>query len=424
MTDASQAAPPFPAPSLIATLHPEAESRLHGYLGGIFDILRTKRRREGFAIYACGILGDGERKSVEPIAARACGSPEEADAMHRKLLRFVGESEWEDRPLREYAARYAIEQMEVRGPIRHWIMDDTGFIKQGKFSPGVQRQYTGSAGKTTNCQVAVSLTLASDHAHVPVDMQLYLPESWAADRKRCRAAGIPDDVEYQPKWMIGLKMIEAAVAAGLPQGIVLADADYGNKSAFRDRLDALQLRYAVAVKKTTCVRRVRGVGKRRKLGERMSVEDLAFELDPKDIRKVTWREGTNATMSARFAVVRVEPAPSNGPLRREQWLIIEWPDDSHLPTKYNLATLPRHRSRKHLIRVLKERWRTERAYEDLKGELGLDHFEGRTYRGWNHHVTIVLACFAFLVAEQARAFPPSAVGADASPPDHALHRAA
>jgi SRSO17 transposase len=369
-------------------------------------------------------LGEGERKSVEPIAARACGSPEEADAMHRKLLRFVGESPWEDRPLRKYAARYAIEQMEVRGPIRHWIVDDTGFIKQGRFSPGVQRQYTGSAGKTTNCQVAVSLTLATDHAHLPVDMQLYLPESWAADRKRCRAAGIPDEIHYRPKWEISLEMMDAAVAAGLPQGIVLADTDYGNKNGFRDRLDAMQLRYAVAVKKNTCVRRVVGIGKRHSVGKRMSVEELAFELDPKDIRKVTWREGTNATMSARFAIVRVEPAPTKGPPRQEQWLIIEWPDDSHLPTKYNLATLPRRWSRKQLVRVLKERWRTERAYQDLKGELGLDHFEGRSYRGWNHHVTVVLACNAFLAAEQARAFPPSAVGVDESPPDHALHRAA
>lgn len=422
--EAKNSIPPFPTPSLIATLHPEAKSRLHGYLGGIFDLLRTKRRRESFALYACGIFGDGERKSVEPIAARACGSPQETEAMHRKLLRFVGESEWEDGSIRKYSAQYAVEQLQHRGPIQYWIVDDTGFLKQGKHSPGVKRQYTGSAGKTTNCQVAVSLTLATEHAHVPVDMQLYLPESWAEDRGRCQAAKIPDEVSYRPKWRMGLEMIETAVSAGLPPGIVLADADYGNKTGFRDRLDELGVQYAVAVKKNTCVRRVVGAGKQRTVGDRMPVEELAFELDPADIRKVTWREGTKTTLSARFAAIRVQPAPSKSRSRQEQWLIIEWPADSHLPTKYALATLPRRWSRKRLVRVLKERWRTERAYEDLKGELGLDHFEGRSYRGWNHHVTIVLACYAFLVAEQARAFPPSRPRTDEAPSDHPLHRAA
>jgi len=303
MSERTQSAAAFPTPSRIAALHPKAEERLGAYLQGIFDVLGTKRRREGFAIYACGILGEGERKSIEPIASRACGSPDETDAMHKKLLRFIAESEWEDRSIREYATQYAIEQMQVHGPIRHWIVDDTGFIKQGKFSPGVQRQYTGSAGKTTNCQVAVSLTLATDHAHVPVDMQLYLPESWAQDRPRCRAAKIPEDVDYRPKWVIGLAMIAGVVAAGLPRGVVLVDADYGDKSEFRDGLDALHLQYAVAVKKTTCVRRIRGVGNHRSVGERMTVEDLAFELHPGDIRKVTWRKGMKTTMSARFAIV-------------------------------------------------------------------------------------------------------------------------
>jgi len=413
----------LPSPSVIATLHPEADTRLHEYLDGIADILGTKRRREGFALYACGIFGEGERKSVEPIASRACGSPAEAEAMHRKLLRFVGESEWLDRPLREHATRYAVEQMQRRGPIRHWIVDDTGFLKQGKHSPGVQRQYTGSAGKTANCQVAVSLSLATEHAHVPVDMQLYLPKSWADDRKRCRAAKIPDGLGYRPKWEIALEMIEATVEAGSSPGILLADADYGNKGKFRDKLDELKLSYAVGIQKSTSVRRIEGVGKSRKVGDRMSVEDLAFELDPTEVRKTTWREGTKATMSARFAIVRVEPTPSSGRPRQEQWLIIEWPDDAHLP-KYALATLPRRWSRKQIIGALKERWRTERAYQDLKGQLGLDHFEGRSYRGWNHHVTIVLCCYAFLVAEQARVFPPSRPFGESPPPNDPLRCAA
>jgi len=411
------------APTLTTTLHPEAESRLHGYLEGVWALLGDKRRREGFASYACGLFGDGDRKSVEPMAARACGDPRKAEAVHRKLLRVVAESGWEDRPVREYATRYALEAMQRHGDVMHWIVDDTGFLKQGKHSPGVQRQYTGSAGKTTNCQVAVSLTLASEHAHLPVDMQLYLPESWTNDRERCRAAKIPDEVGFRPKWRIALDMIESAIAAKLPRGIVLADADYGNKSAFRDRLDELGLQYAVAIQKDTHVRRVTWRGNKRSLGDRKAVEELAFDLDPAELRTVTWREGTKAAMAARFAVIRVEPMPSDGPPRPEQWLVIEWPDQ-HMPAKYNLATLPRTMSRKRIIRTLKERWRTERAYEDLKGELGLDHFEGRSYRGWNHHVTITLFCFAFLVAEQARAFSPSQHPAELPDDDDALYCAA
>jgi len=406
MTDAPM--PLLPPPMSVLSLGPEAEKRLVGYFEGVGKLLGDRRRREGFAMYACGLLGDGERKSVEPIAARACGCPEEMEATHAKLLFFVSRSAWEDRPLRDYAARYALHEMQMRGPVQHWILDDTGFLKQGKHSPGVQRQYTGSAGKVTNCQVGVSLTIATEHAHLPVDMQLYMPESWIADRKRCRAARVPDDLEYRPKWKIAVSMIESAINAGLPRGVLLADCDYGNKTEFRARMDELGVPYALAVQKSTMARRVLGSGGRRRVLERTSLEDLAFTLDEKEIRKVTWREGTKGSMSAKFGIVRVEPMPGDEGPQQEQWLIVEWPDGEHLPAKYALATLPVDYTRKQIVRILKERWRTERAYEDLKGELGLDHFEGRSYPGWNHHVTVVLCCFAFLAAEQARAFSPRA----------------
>ncbi|MBC7974705.1 MAG: IS701 family transposase [Myxococcales bacterium] len=310
--------------------------------------------------------------------------------------------------MRQVSARYAMDAMSERAPITTWIIDDTGFLKQGKHSPGVQRQYTGSAGKVTNCQIGVSLTIATEHAHMPVDMQLYMPQSWTDDRKRCRAARVPDEVEYRPKWQIAVSMIESAIEAGLPRGVLLADADYGNKTEFRARMDELGVPYALAVQKITMARRVHGTGSRRRVGARMSVEDLAFTLDDKEIRKVTWREGTKGSMSAKFGIVRVEPMPGGEGPQQEQWLIIEWPDGEHLPAKYALATLPCDYTCKQIVRILKERWRTERAYEDLKGELGLDHFEGRSYPGWNHHVTVVLCCYAFLAAEQARAFSPRA----------------
>jgi SRSO17 transposase len=381
------------------------------YLDGLGAHLRDKRQRASFAMYALGLLTDGERKSMEPIAARACGSPDQTHAVHERLIHFLGASPWSDSAVRNHAARYAVDAMQSHGPIRTWVIDDTGFLKQGKHSPGVQRQYTGSAGKTTNCQVGVSLLLATEHAHVTTDFRLYIPESWAQDRERCRRAHIPDDVDYSPKWCLALNMIENAIAAGMPKGVMLADCDYGNKTLFRDTLDVLGLQYAVEVQSATMLRRV---GSRGRLGQRMSVTELGGALRTK-LRTVTWREGSKAVLHSRFARVRVVVDRDDRLLREPQWLLVEWPDGEPAPTKFVLSTLPASISCKQLVRTFKSRWRIERSYEDLKGELGLDHYEGRSFIGWHHHVSVVLACYAFLVAEHARSFPPSA-------PSHRLHR--
>lgn len=378
---------------------------LSAYLDGIGNHLRDKRQRASFAMYALGLLSDGERKSMEPIAARASGSADRTHAMHERLIHFLGTSPWPDAPVRAYAARYAVDAMSAHGPIRTWVVDDTGFLKQGKLSPGVQRQYTGSAGKTTNCQVGVSLLLATDIAHVTADFQLYIPESWTDDRERCRRAHIPDDLEYAPKWCLALDMIERAVADGLPRGVVLADCDYGNKTAFRDALDTMGLQYAVEVQSTTMVSSC--IGNTGRLGDRMSVAELGAAMRSK-LRTVTWRQGTKAVLRSRFARLRVVVDRDDGPLRPPQWLLVEWPEDEPAPTKFVLSTMPKSTSCKQLVCTFKERWRIERSYEDLKGELGLDHYEGRSYVGWHHHVSVVLACYAFLVAELARSFPPSA----------------
>jgi SRSO17 transposase len=382
------------------------------YLDGLGKLLRDKRQRASFATYALGLLTDGERKSMEPIAARACGSPEQTNAFHERLVHFAGSAAWRDEPIRRHATRHAVAAMQEQGPIRTWVVDDTGFLKQGKHSPGVQRQYTGSAGKTTNCQVGVSLVLATEHAHVATDFRLYIPESWAQDRERCRRAHIPDDVIYEPKWALALNMIEAAVAADLPKGVVLGDCDYGNKTVFRDMLEVLGLQYALEVQSTTMLRRI---GKRGRPGERMSVAEIGSMLHNK-LRTVSWREGTKVSLCSRFARVRVIVDRNDGQPREPQWLLIEWPQGESAPTKFVLSTMPLKTSCKQLVRIFKSRWRIERSYEDLKGELGLDHYEGRSFIGWHHHVSVVLACYAFLVAEHARSFPPSArsQGADRS----------
>jgi len=344
------------------------------FLDGLGVHLRDKRQRASFAMYALGLLSDGERKSMEPIAARAAGSPEHTHAMHERLIHFLAASPWSDAAVRNHAARHAVDAMQTHGPIHSWIIDDTGFLKQGKHSPGVQRQYTGSAGKTTNCQVGVSLVLATEHAHVASDFRLYIPESWVQDRERCRRAHIPDNIEYSPKWCLALDMIEKALAAGVPKGVVLADCGYGNTSLFRDTLDTLGLQYAVDVQSTTMLRRV---GSRNRLGERISAAQLGAALRTK-LRTMTWKQGTKALMRSRFARVRVVVDRDDGPLRAEQWLLIEWPDGESAPTKFVLSTLPKSISCKQLVRTFKSRWRIERSYQDLKGELGLDHYEGRS----------------------------------------------
>lgn len=381
-------------------------ARLSSFLDEVGGLLPDKRQRASFALYAMGLLNDGERKSMEPIAARASCSPQEAAANHHRLARLLGSVAWTDAPLRSFATNYAIEAMQSQAPIQHWLIDDTGMLKQGVCSPGVQRQYTGSAGKTTNCQVAVSLVLANGISQVTTDARLYLPDSWATDRERCRRAHIPDDVQYTPKWALALEMIERAVKASVPTGVVLADCDYGNKTVFRDTLTSLGLKYAVEIQSTTKVRRL---GSHDVPGKRMAVADVARRLKKK-LRRVTWREGTNRALRSRFARIRVSVDRDDNVVRPPEWLLIEWPENEPAPTKFVLSTLPKGASCKHLVRTFKERWRIERSYEDMKGELGFDHYEGRSFVGWHHHVTAVLVCYAFLIAEVARSFPPSAAG--------------
>lgn len=382
-----------------------AERRLNEYVEGIGKVLGNKKRKASFATYFQGLLGEGERKSVEPMAARAAGNAEEARAMQERLLHFVGDARWDDQGVRQYAARYALSSMLAREPVEGWVIDDTGFLKQGKKSPGVHRQYTGSAGKTANCQVAPSLTLCTRTSELAVDMDLYLPQCWADDLARRREARIPETLAFRPKWKIALDVIERAVEAGYPQGLVLADSAYGDVGAFRARVRELGLEYAFDVKSHT---RVRVVGSDGSLSDAMSVEQTADVIGRRVFRRVTWREGTKAALYATFAAIRVrvvtEQEPDGG---EEQWLLIQRPTRDMPPDHYVLTTLPKTLSRKQLVRRVKQRWRIERTYEDLKGELGLDHFEGRTYPGWHHHVSCVLSCAAFVVAERMRHFPPS-----------------
>jgi len=334
-------------------------------------------------------------------------------------LHFATDAPWNDRAVRHEASNYVLEAMTEREPVEAWIVDDTGFLKQGSHSVGVQRQYTGSAGKVANCQVGVSLSVATRTEPAPIDFELYLPEGWATDAARRKEARIPDQVQFQTKPQLALDMIRRALAAGVPQGVVLADSAYGTVREFRDGVRREGLHYAVGVDPKTTVWRLDKHDNPR--GEPLSVRDLARKIHERGgFRRCTWRKGTKGYLTARFAMRRVVPAydyRSSGTStaqglasRREHlWLLIEWRDGEPEPANYFLASVS-VRAKKQLVRLVMQRWRTERVYEDLKGELGLDHFEGRRFSGWHHHVSVALSCYAFIVAERVRRFPPSARG--------------
>lgn len=388
-----------------------ATARVAEYFDRIGRHLPRRDQRASFATYAFGILAEGDRKSVEPIAARACGEPEQTCRWHDRLLRFLSKSPWSDRDVRREAASYVIEVLQAREPITTWIVDDTGFLKQGSHSPGVQRQYTGSAGKIANCQLGVSLSIATRTEQVPINFELYLPKSWTESPERRADAHIPDEVSFKTKTQLALDMIARAVQDGVPGEVVLADAFYGRWHAFRETVREHGLDYAVAVDSDTLVWPLDKLGRRR--GAAVRVRDLAAKLARGAFRRTTWREGTKGKLSSYFCFHRVKVAHDDGtePAEREPvWLVIEWPKGESKPTKFVLTTLPRRLSKKQIVRIIRERWKTERVYEELKGELGLDHFEGRSFPGWHHHVSVVLCCYAFVVAERVRTFSPSASG--------------
>jgi len=389
-------------------MNADGERRLERYFDAIGRVIGSSHGRASFAMYAMGLLGESERKSMEPIAARATGDPVHAGAGHQRIQHFIANTSWDDHEARLDAARYAIAELEKREQVVAWVIDDTGFLKQGRHSVGVQRQYTGSAGKTANCQVAVSLSVTTRTQHLPIDFALFLPESWTEDAERRLKARIPEDVTFETKHDLALGMIEQAARDQIPGTIVLADSFYGHSRPFREAVSLLGFDYGMAIYASDRMWTLDRRGHRQ--GGPRTAKEIALDLGSKAFRRCTWREGTSRRLSSRFALLRVKVPCDDGLEPTAEWLLIEWPLSEPEPTGYFLTTLRRTMSKKEIVRLIKERYRTEQVYEELKGELGLDHFEGRSFPGWHHHVSAVLCAYAFVVAERARAFPPSAPG--------------
>jgi SRSO17 transposase len=400
-----------------------SESRFAAYVEAITSALGHADRAAPFRSYCAGLLLPGDRKSVEPIAARV--QPARVQATHQSLHHFVAKAEWSDDAVLAAVRARVLPLIERHGKIRALIVDDTGIPKKGKHSVGVARQYCGQLGKQDNCQVAVSLSAASDHASLPVAYRLYLPHEWVDDPARRAAAGIPDNVVFQTKPQIALDQLRAAVAAGIDAEVALADAGYGNDTELRDGITKIGLAYAVGIQSSTSLwppgveplppKQWSGRGRptssirRDPEHQPISAKQLALDLPKKAWRRVTWREGTNVKLTARFAAVRVRPAHRDyerSAPRPEEWCLIEWPGDEPEPTKYFLSTLPASSSLRALVNATKLRWRIERDYQDLKQELGLGHYEGRGWRGFHHHATLCIAAYGFLISERG-AIPPS-----------------
>jgi SRSO17 transposase len=397
--------------------------RFAAYVDQLAAALGHRDRHEPLRAYITGLCLPGERKSVEPMAARV--DPRHVRARHQSMHHFVADAPWDAAALLRVARESVLAPMAQHGPVAAWIVDDTGFPKKGQHSVGVARQYCGVLGKQDNCQVAVSVSVANEAVSLPVAYQLYLPESWARDRPRRRAAGVPDAVTFQPKWQIALGQIQTLQTEEVPRAPVLADAGYGDTTAFREGLTAAGLAYVVGVKKETTAwppgeaprppKPWTGRGRppthvrRTATHTPQSLKQLAEALPPTVWRTVTWREGTRGAMHSRFARLRVRPAHRDEERtepRPEEWLLMEWPRGEAEPTKYWLSTLPETTPVADLVRLAKLRWRIERDYQELKDELGLDHFEGRGWRGFHHHGALCIAAYAYLAAERARFSPP------------------
>jgi SRSO17 transposase len=336
----------------------------------------------------------------------AVTAPATVSAQHQKLLHFVANAPWSDERVLAKVREMVVPTIERHGgPIAAWIIDDTAFPKQGTHSVGVQHQYCGQLGKPANCQAVVTLSIANHYASLPVAYRLYLPQAWAEDAARRKKARVPDEVAFQTKPEIALEQIRAALAAGIPRGVLLMDAGFGTNIKLRTRISALALSYVAGIVPWTKVRVAADVDAKQ---PRMSVKDVALSLPNHTWRTITWREGSAEGLRSRFARVRVRTSPTRGRQgRAEETLLIEWPEGEAEPTKYWLSTLDEKTSSKDLVDIAKMRWRIERDYQDLKQEIGLGHYEGRGWPGFHHHGTLCIATYGFLISER-ETIPPSA----------------
>jgi SRSO17 transposase len=388
--------------------------RLEAFAEDVFASLARADQRARGQCYLRGLMLDGRRKSIEPMAARLGG------VHYQALHHFVAVSPWDWRPVRR---RLAEVMTAALGPIA-WVVDDTGFPKDGPCSVGVQRQYSGTLGKRANCQLGVSVNAVTEQASCPLDWRLFLPERWdeGAMATRRAACHLPEQVHHRPKWQLVLDMLDGLAGWDLVPPVLLADSGYGEVGEFRGGLDARQVPYVVEVRSDTSaypeqvhptVAPYAGKGRRPRPRYRQppsSLALLALAAGQQACVDLIWRRGSKGLQRGRFLALRMRPA---GVIPRRlaraaggelpvRWLLVEWPHGKAEPTKYWLSSLPESTPLVELVRLARSRWRVEQDYRELKGALGLDHFEGRSWPGWHHHVTLVSVAHGLLTLERLR----------------------
>ena len=405
-----------------------ARQRLEEFAAEVFAPLARSDQRVKGQTYLRGLLLDGRRKSMQPMAARL-GVDEQG------LQQFVSSSTWPVEPVCQRLARRAVDVIAPDA----WVVDDTGFPKFGTASPGVARQYSGTLGKVGNCQIGVSICAVTDTASCPLNWRLFVPESWddayattpegaAAIRVRRARAGMPDGVRHRAKWRLALDMLDELAGWGLRPPVVVADAGYGTNAQFREQLTAHGWPYVCQVNGDLTAHPLEAVPELVGFSGLGPHPKPRYRTRPTGLREhvlaaghdaaveVTWREGSRGPMTSTFVALRVRPAGRNPTARLAAdgslpaaWLLAEWPAEAAEPTDYWLADLPADTPPPELVRLAKIRWRIEHDYRQCKTGLGLDHFEGRTYPGWHRHVTLVTAAQLFLT--QLRSDPKAATPA-------------
>lgn len=388
----------------------EPRERLLAFVERVVRPLPHVRQRENALVYVRGLIEHGGRKSLQPTLFRLGESP----ARYESVQQFLADSPWDP----ELLIRACAERVAPELGVLAWVVDDTGIAKDGKHSPGVKRQYSGTLGKIGNCQIAVSLHAVGERGTLPLGFSLYLPEEWCADSERRRAAKIPARIVFRTKPQLASALVERASGWELPAAPLLADCAYGDDTAFRTRLHALELGYLLAVSAQISVygpqttfavpERNGTVGRRRSVArpdrKPESVRALAARLPRRAWKTLPCRTtAAGEEVSSRFAFVRVvatHPVRTDCLPPREEWLIIEWPKQADAPSDYWLSNLPADTQRERLARLARLRWTIELDYRQLKGELGLDHYEGRSYAGFHHHCALVTCAHAFLTLER------------------------
>jgi SRSO17 transposase len=373
-------------------------------------------------LYLRGLLEQGARKSLEPMVERLGG-----DAEYQSMQQFLADSPWDPALVVKAVAERVAPEIDVEA----WVLDDTGFPKDGKDSPGVKRQYSGTLGKTGNCQIGVSVHAVGGRGTVPLGWALYLPEDWCADEPRRRKAKIPAEVEFKTKPELGVELVERAAGWGVPKAPVLGDHAYGENTWLRDRLDHAGCEYVLSVGPTTKVFAQGTVfavpaknGAHRPHTqlhpdrEAEPIGELIGRLRADSVQTVTFRDGPDGqAVTSQFIFARVHAAHGWRQDQRkwregaqvpprEEWLIAEWPEGHDEPTDYWISNLPADTEPERLARLARMRWKMELDYKQLKGELGLDHYEGRSWLGWYHHTALVTAAHGFLTLERLNPFHP------------------